>query len=129
MSAKIYYENDAPIDGLKGKKVAVIGYGSQGHAHSLNLRDSGIEVATAELEGTDNYKLAQKHGFSPTDIVEAVHVADLDPKSIDLLTPYLAEMEELVRTKKVHVHKEKNDINTNWHENKLNKKKVYIAVV
>ncbi|MHC4571590.1 MAG: ketol-acid reductoisomerase, partial [Planctomycetota bacterium] len=50
---KIYYEKDAPIDALKGKKVAVIGYGSQGHAHSLNLRESGIEVAVAELEGTD----------------------------------------------------------------------------
>jgi len=41
MAAKIYYENDASIDALKAKKVAVIGYGSQGHAHSLNLRDSG----------------------------------------------------------------------------------------
>ncbi len=59
MAATIYYEKDAPIDGLKGKKVAVIGYGSQGHAHSLNLRDSGIEVAVAELEGTDNFKLAR----------------------------------------------------------------------
>ncbi len=68
MAAKIYYEKDAPIDALKGKKVAVIGYGSQGHAHSLNLRDSGIEVAVAELEGTDNFKLAIEHGFKPTDI-------------------------------------------------------------
>ncbi len=61
--AKIYYEKDAPIKALRGKKVAVIGYGSQGHAHSLNLRDSGIEVAVAELKGTDNFKLARKHGF------------------------------------------------------------------
>jgi ketol-acid reductoisomerase len=68
MALKIYYEADAPIDALKGKKAAVIGYGSQGHAHSLNLRDSGIEVAVAELEGTDNYKLAVEHGFSPGDI-------------------------------------------------------------
>ena len=57
-SLKIYYETDAPIEALKGKKVAVIGYGSQGHAHSQNLRDSGIEVAVAELQGTDNFKLA-----------------------------------------------------------------------
>jgi len=77
MAAKIYYENDAPIDALKGKKVAVIGYGSQGHAHSLNLRDSGIEVAAAELEGTDNHKLAQKHGFKPTDIKTAMDSATL----------------------------------------------------
>jgi ketol-acid reductoisomerase len=68
MALKIYYEKDAPIDALKGKKVAVIGYGSQGHAHSLNLRDSGIEVGVAELEGTDNFKLAVEHGFAPGDI-------------------------------------------------------------
>jgi len=77
MAAKIYYEQDAPIDPLKGKKVAVIGYGSQGHAHSLNLHDSGIEVAVAELEGTDNFKLAVKHGFKPTDIKTAMKGATL----------------------------------------------------
>ncbi len=75
--ARIYYEADAPIDGLKGKKVAVIGYGSQGHAHSQNLRDSGIEVTVAELEGTDNFKLALEHGFSPTDIKTAMDSATL----------------------------------------------------
>jgi len=77
MAAKIYYEKDAPIDALKGKKVAVIGYGSQGHAHSLNLRDSGIEVAVAELKGTDNFKLAIKHGFTPTSIKSAMDGATL----------------------------------------------------
>jgi ketol-acid reductoisomerase len=77
MAAKIYYEKDAPLDALKSKKVAVIGYGSQGHAHSQNLRDSGIEVAVAELEGTDNYKLAQKHGFTPVDIKQAMDGATL----------------------------------------------------
>jgi len=77
MALKIHYEKDAPIDALKGKKVAVIGYGSQGHAHSLNLRDSGIEVAVAELEGTDNYKLAVQHGFKPGDIKSAMDDATL----------------------------------------------------
>ena len=77
MAAKIYYEKDAPIEALKGKKVAVIGYGSQGHAHSLNLRDSGINVAVAELEGTDNHKLAVEHGFEPTDIKTALDGATL----------------------------------------------------
>jgi ketol-acid reductoisomerase len=77
MAVEIYYEKDAPIDALKGKKVAVIGYGSQGHAHSLNLRDSGIEVAVAELEGTDNYKLAVGHGFAPADIKTAMDGASL----------------------------------------------------
>jgi ketol-acid reductoisomerase len=55
----------------------VIGYGSQGHAHSQNLRDSGIEVAVAELEGTANYKLAQEHGFVPTTIAKAMDGATL----------------------------------------------------
>ena len=77
MAAKIYYENDAPIDALKGKKVAVIGYGSQGHAHAQNLRDSGIEVAVAELEGTDNFKLATEHDFVPGDIKTAMDGAAL----------------------------------------------------
>jgi ketol-acid reductoisomerase len=77
MALKIYYEKDAPIKALKGKKVAVIGYGSQGHAHSLNLRDSGIKVGVAELKGTANYKLAQKHGFKPSDIKTAVKDAAL----------------------------------------------------
>jgi len=77
MALTIYYEKDAPIDALKGKKVATIGYGSQGHAHSLNLRDSGIEVAIAELPGTPNYKIAREHGFSPTDIKTAMKGASL----------------------------------------------------
>ncbi|HUT44817.1 MAG TPA: ketol-acid reductoisomerase [Sedimentisphaerales bacterium] len=77
MAVKIHYENDAPIDALKGRKVAVVGYGSQGHAHSQNLRDSGVEVAVAELEGTDNYQLAVKHGFKPTDIKTAMDGAAL----------------------------------------------------
>lgn len=75
--AKIYYQKEASISPLKGKKVAVIGFGSQGHAHSLNLRDSGIKVAVAELKGTDNYKLAQKFGFKPGDIKTAMDGAAL----------------------------------------------------
>ncbi len=77
MALEIYYEKDAPLDVLKGKKVATIGYGSQGHAHSLNLRDSGIEVAVAELKDTDNFKLATTHGFKPGDIKTAVNGAAL----------------------------------------------------
>lgn len=75
--ATIYYENEATIDALKGKKVAVIGYGSQGHAHAQNLRDSGIEVAIAELDGTDNFKLALEHKFAPADVKTAMDGAAL----------------------------------------------------
>jgi ketol-acid reductoisomerase len=77
MAAKIYYEQDAPLTPLQGKKVAVIGFGSQGHAHSLNLRDSGIEVGVAELSGTPNFKLATEHGFQPGDIKTAMEGAAL----------------------------------------------------
>ena len=75
--AKIYYEQDAPITALEGKTVAVVGYGSQGHTHAQNLRDSGINVAIAELEGTDNFNLAKEHGFAPTDVKGAMDGAAL----------------------------------------------------
>jgi len=73
--------------------------------------------------------LRKELGFSPTDIVEAVHVAELDPKDIELLKPYMTEMEGLVRAKTVHVHGERVEVNADWHENKLDKKKVYVAVL
>jgi len=76
-TAKIYYEKDAPRTALEGKKIAVIGYGSQGHAHSQNLRDSGFQVVVSELPGTDNYKLAKEHGFDPKPASEAVNGAAL----------------------------------------------------
>lgn len=75
--AKMYYENDAPITALQGKTVAIVGYGSQGHAHAQNLRDSGIQVKIAELPNTANYKLAIEHGFKPTTIADAVKGAAL----------------------------------------------------
>ncbi|MCF7955390.1 MAG: ketol-acid reductoisomerase [Phycisphaerae bacterium] len=75
--ATIYYEDQAPIGPLQDKTVAVIGYGSQGHAHAQNLRDSGIKVAIAEIEGTDNFSLAKDHGFVPTDIKAAMNGASL----------------------------------------------------
>ena len=75
--AKIYYDKDANLNILKGKKVAIIGYGSQGHAQALNLRDSGVSVVVAELEGTENYALAKKHGFQPTTATEASGQGDL----------------------------------------------------
>ncbi len=50
---------------FKGKKVAIIGFGSQGHAQALNLRDSGVDVIVSEMPGTPNYELAVKYGFKP----------------------------------------------------------------
>lgn len=76
-SVKMLYEKDASIDALKGKTVAILGFGSQGHAHAQNLRDSGIKVIIAELEGTPNYRLALELGFKPMSVTEAVPQADL----------------------------------------------------
>ena len=76
-SVKMLYEKDASLDALKGKTVAILGFGSQGHAHAQNLRDSGVKVIVAELEGTSNYKLAKELGFTPMSIAQAVPQADL----------------------------------------------------
>ena len=62
---KLIYGADAPLDALKGKTVAMLGFGSQGHAHSLNLRDSGIKVIVANSTDTANDRLAVEHGFEP----------------------------------------------------------------
>ncbi|HPD61054.1 MAG TPA: ketol-acid reductoisomerase [Thermodesulfobacteriota bacterium] len=81
--AKIYYDQDADLSLLKGKKVAVIGYGSQGHAQAQNLRDSGIDVIVSELPGTANYQLALEHGFKPVDAASAAKEGDI----IQILIP------------------------------------------
>lgn len=77
MAATMYYDKDADLSVLKGKKMAIIGYGSQGHAHAQNLRDSGCDVIVAELAGSDNYNIAVSHGFQPMTIAEAVKQADV----------------------------------------------------
>ena len=74
---KIYYDSDADLGVFQGKKVAIIGYGSQGHAQAQNLRDSGVDVVVAELEGTPNYDLAKEHGFEPVTASEASSLADV----------------------------------------------------
>jgi ketol-acid reductoisomerase len=74
---KIYYDNDANLDLLADKTIAVIGYGSQGHAHAQNLRDSGLNVIVGQREGSANYDLAVEHGFKPVGAEEAAKRADL----------------------------------------------------
>ncbi len=74
---KIYYDKDADLSVLQGKKIAIIGYGIQGRGQALNLRDSGVEVIVSELEGTDNYKLAMQDGFKPVDVAEAAKLGDI----------------------------------------------------
>ncbi|HDY68037.1 MAG TPA: ketol-acid reductoisomerase [Candidatus Scalindua sp.] len=77
MMTKIYSDKDAKLSLLKGKKIAVIGYGSQGHAHAQNLRDSGLNVIVAQRKGSPNYDLAVKHGFKPVSAGKAAQQADL----------------------------------------------------
>ncbi len=74
---KTYYEKDSDINVLKGKTVAIIGYGSQGHAHAQNLRDSGLNVIVAQRPGGKNYDLAKEHGFEPLSVADAAQKADL----------------------------------------------------
>jgi ketol-acid reductoisomerase len=74
---KMVYEQDAPLDALQGKTVAILGFGSQGHAHGLNLRDSGIKVIVANRKESANGKLAAQHGFEPMSVEDAVKAADL----------------------------------------------------
>ncbi|MCA6079899.1 ketol-acid reductoisomerase [Candidatus Endomicrobiellum agilis] len=74
--AKMYYESDADLSLLNGKTIAVLGYGSQGHAHALNLKDSGLNVIVAQRSGGDNYKKAIEDGWKPVSVAEAVKQAD-----------------------------------------------------
>ena len=74
---KIFYDKDGSLEPLKGKTVAVFGYGSQGHAHANNLRDSGIKVIVSELPGTHNYNLAKEAGFEIYPAAEAAKKGDL----------------------------------------------------
>ncbi|MGB2937636.1 MAG: ketol-acid reductoisomerase [Phycisphaerae bacterium] len=75
--AKVYHDDDIDIQPVLSKTVGIIGYGSQGHAQAQNLRDSGVRVLVAELEGTDNYKLAVEHGFDPRPAAEVTREADI----------------------------------------------------
>src|SRR5579864_2678921 len=74
--AKVYYDKDADFNLLKGKKIAMLGYGSQGHAHALNLRDSGAQVVIGTRRGGKTWDLAASHGWNPAPVKEAVSGAD-----------------------------------------------------
>ncbi len=80
---QVYTMKDGSMAPLKGKTLAVIGYGSQGHAQAQNLRDSGVKVIIGQRKGSANYKLAVKHGFKPVSAAEAAKQADI----IQILLP------------------------------------------
>ena len=81
---RVYYDRDADLNLIKGKKVAVVGYGSQGHAHVLNMRDSGVkDVAVALRPGSATAKKAEAEGIPVMTVAEAAKWADV----VMMLTP------------------------------------------
>jgi len=107
MSAKMYYENDADLGLLSGKKIVIVGYGSQGHAHAQNLRDSGVDVIVADVRDSENWNQAAADGFQPLETVEAVKkegvfwiqllVPDtIQAKVFEQIKPLIEEKEEAV---------------------------------
>ncbi len=105
MAARIYYENDADPTLIEGRKVAVIGYGSQGHAHALNLRDSGVDVRVGLREGSSSRAKAEAAGLAVRSVSEATAEADLimvllpdtEQKAVyeESIEPHLAEGDAL----------------------------------
>ena len=75
--ARMFYESDCNLDYLSGKKIAIIGYGSQGHAHALNLKDSGCDVIVGLYEGSKSWKKAEAQGLKVYTTAEAVKQADI----------------------------------------------------
>ena len=77
MAAQIWYENDGDLSVLEGKKVAIIGYGSQGHAHALNLRDSGVDVVVGLRPTSKSVDFAKEQGLEVKSVAEASAEADV----------------------------------------------------
>ncbi|MDE6579054.1 MAG: ketol-acid reductoisomerase [Ruminiclostridium sp.] len=75
--AKLYHQEDCNLSLLDGKKVAIIGYGSQGHAHALNLKDSGVDVIIGLYEGSKSWAKAEKAGFTVMTAADAAKAADI----------------------------------------------------
>jgi len=80
---QVYYDKDCDLDIIKGKKVAIIGYGSQGHAHACNLHDSGVDVTVGLRPDSSSRAKAEAHGIKVADVPDAVAAADL----VMILTP------------------------------------------
>ena len=74
---KVYYDKDADLSLVKGKKVTIIGYGSQGHAHAQNLQDSGVKVTVALRKGGASWDKAKKGGVKVAEMAEAIKGADI----------------------------------------------------
>jgi ketol-acid reductoisomerase len=112
--AKLYYEKDANLELLNGKTVAVIGYGSQGHAHALNLHESGVKVVVGLYEGSKSAERARTAGLEVATVAEAVQAADIimillpDEKQgkvyNESIAPYLTEGKALMFAHGFNIH-------------------------
>ena len=80
---RVYYDRDCDVNLIKDKKIAILGYGSQGHAQAQNMRDSGLKVIIGQRAGGPNYDLAKSHGFEPVSAKDAAAQADV----IQILLP------------------------------------------
>ena len=101
MAAKIYYQEDCNLSLLEGQKIAIIGYGSQGHAHALNLRESGCDVIIGLYEGSRSWKKAEEQGFKVYTAAEAAKQAELYKEDIE---PNLEEGNMLMFAHGFNIH-------------------------
>lgn len=114
MANKIFYQQDCDINVLSGKTVAIIGYGSQGHAHALNLKDSGVDVVVGLYEGSRSKAKAEAQGLTVLSVAEATKKADVimilipDEKQADLykkeIAPNLTEGKTLAFAHGFNIH-------------------------
>ena len=94
--ARMYYEKDCDLNKLNGKKIAIVGYGSQGHAHAMNLRDSGCDVIVGLYKGGKSWAVAEKDGFTVMTTADATKAADIimilinDEKQADMYAKDIA---------------------------------------
>ena len=114
MAARIFYQEDCNLSLLDGKKIAIIGYGSQGHAHALNLKESGCDVIIGLYEGSRSWKRAEEQGFQVYTAAEAAKLADIimilinDEKQADMykrdIEPNLEEGNMLMFAHGFNIH-------------------------
>jgi len=114
VSISIYYDKDADLSIIQGKKVVIVGYGSQGHAHALNLKDSGVDVTVALRKGSKSWEKATNAGVKVAEVVEAVKSADLvmilapdqDQRKIyeDSVAPYIKQGAALAFAHGFNIH-------------------------
>jgi len=112
--AKMYYEKDCDISYLDGKKIAIVGYGSQGHAHAMNLRDSGCDVIIGLYKGGKSWPVAEKDGFTVMTTAEATQAADIimilinDEKQADMykkdIAPHLTAGKAIMFAHGFNIH-------------------------